>query len=194
MIFSEELDRSLWLILESDKKNRDRIRCFVGSIPMELYQQIYERLNEYRKYENGDLNILGADSFCLSGECFGELNRKYSFVIDMIDNSLSITESLLIKDKYKELNELTLFMGSRYNNVSVFGRQSLGSFMNYTTKNEMNYDLINTLLGFMVEYSNYDYKRFNDGFKKYKRIGNNLTVDELSLCNKDGITRVRKMY
>lgn len=193
MIFNKELDKSLWLILESDKKNRDRIKCFVESIPNDLYQQIYNKLDEYSEYEKGHLNMFDLDDFFLKGECLGYLNKKYSFVIDIVGNSLSITESMLINGKFKDLIELTLFMGSRYNSVEISGRQSIGSFTNYVTKNVVNYDLINTLLGLMIEYSNYDYRKCADGFKKYKRINTNLIVDELNLSSKEGITRVRKM-
>ena len=194
MIFSEELDKSLSLILESDKKNRDKIKYFIENIPASLFQQIYDKLEEYREYERGNLDIFDLDDLCLHGECnYYDKRFKYSFVIDLVSNSLSINKSMLINGDYKDNTELTLYMGSRYNNVDIFGRQSIGSFTNYVTMSKMEYDLINTLLGLMVEYSCYDYNRNSEGLKKYKRVNTNTINGKLELSNKDSLCRVKKM-
>ena len=194
MIFSEELDKSLSLILESDKKNRDKIKCFIENIPASLFQQIYDKLEEYREYESRNLDIFDLDDLCLHGECNYYDNRfKYSFVIDLVSNTLSIINCMLINGDYKDNTELTLYMGSRYNNVDVFGRQYVGSFTNYITKSKIEYDLINTLLGLMVEYSCFDYKRMSEGLKKYKRVNTNTINCKLELSNKDSLCRVKKM-
>lgn len=194
MIFSEELDKSLSLILESDKKNRDKIKCFIENIPASLFQQIYDKLEEYREYESGNLDIFDLDDLCLHGEFnYYDKRFKYSFVIDLVNNSLSINKSMLINGEYKDNIELTLYMVSRYNNVDIFGRQSIGSFTNYVTKSEMEYDLINTLLGLMVEYSCYDYNRNSEGLKKYKRVNANTINGKLELSNKNSLCRVKKL-
>ena len=41
----------LWNIFLLFDNNRDRIKCFVESIPVDLYQQIYDKLEEYKEYE-----------------------------------------------------------------------------------------------------------------------------------------------
>ena len=194
MIFNEELDKSLCLMLESDKKNKEHIECFINSIPSEVYQQIYDKLREYEEYECGKLDIFELDNLCLYGECnYYEGRFKYSFVIDMVDNSLKITKNMLISGEYKDYAELTLCMGSRYNDVNVFGRQYIGSYTNYVTKNKTEYNLISTLIGLMVEYSCYDYKKMSEGFKKYKRVNLDLILMELNLSNDRGLSRVRKV-
>lgn len=46
-MLSREHDRSLWLILYGDKKNRGRIIKFMRSIPHDLYVQINRSIDEY---------------------------------------------------------------------------------------------------------------------------------------------------
>ena len=196
MIFNEELDKSLYLILESDNKNRENIKCFVESIPSEVFKQIYDKLEEYKEYENGNLDIFELDDLCLHSECnYYDNGFKYSFVIDMVAKSLSITRSMFVNGGYKDNAMLTLCMGCRYNDVNVFGRQYIGSFTNYITKNNTEYDLISTLIGLMVEYSTYDYKRMSERFKKYKRVNLNSNSLEINLSNDRFLSKakVRKM-
>lgn len=194
MIFNEELDKSLYLILESDSKNKSNIKCFVESIPDELYQKIYDKLEEYKEYRLRHLDMFDLEDFFLRDECNYYENRfKYSFVIDLVANSLSITRSMLVNGEYKDDYELTLCMGCRYNDVNISGRQSIGSFTNYITKINTEYDLINTLIGFMVEYSNYDYKRLSEGFKKYKRVNLDLISSKINSSGNRCLSRVRKI-
>ena len=45
MLFNEEYDKSLWLILSGDSKNRDIILKFVDSIPKSLYKELNKSIN-----------------------------------------------------------------------------------------------------------------------------------------------------
>ena len=61
MVFSDEYDRALWLVLVGDKSNREEIANLVTSIPDEIYQQIYTQLGDYFKILeteiDGSLNL-----------------------------------------------------------------------------------------------------------------------------------------
>ena len=58
MIFNEKFDNSLWLMVNNDKNNKDDIVAFVKNLPNELYQLIYSRLDEYKQYREGKIDVL----------------------------------------------------------------------------------------------------------------------------------------
>lgn len=47
MVFNEEFDRALWLVLASDVFNREDIASLVYNIPKELFKCIFEQLKMY---------------------------------------------------------------------------------------------------------------------------------------------------
>lgn len=88
MIFNENFDRSLWMIIKNDRKNRDRIVHFIKSIPYELIIMIQEVLVEYNKYRY------------FSKQVYDSIGDLYSFSIDSKDDILSITRSIYINGAY----------------------------------------------------------------------------------------------
>ena len=57
MIFNSEFDKSLWLMIKGDIKNRKKIVDFVKSIPYELILDIRDNLVEYDKYKMDNIGI-----------------------------------------------------------------------------------------------------------------------------------------
>ena len=187
-MFSEEFDRSLWLMLGSDKNNREDIVNFIRSVPNELYQQIYIQLDKYEKYEESNIDILDREDICLYGNCNGKYDLRYYFVVDMIQNSLTIGVGNNIDMNFIKSYEITLYAKSRYNSVDLFSSQILGNIINHTDDVKTEYELIDGLLGKMVVYSN------NGSLKKYKKVSKNVDNLQLdNLLNDRGIIRVRKL-
>lgn len=88
-MFNDDYDRTLWLMLVSDKVGRDRLVSFVKDIPSECYEEIHEMINKY--VETGELQSIstvktlngGLHRLCFDGHIFedGELSlmvRKYT--------------------------------------------------------------------------------------------------------------------
>jgi len=186
-MFNSEFDRSLWLMIISDKNNRYNIINFIKSIPNDLFYFMDIELDKYMKYEESNVGILDRGDICLRGECKSRFNGKYSFIIDMIQNSLTITKSIFVNNQYKKEFEIVLFAKSRYNNVDLFSSQLLGNIVNYNNENKSEYGLIDGILGKMVVCSD------NNGGKKYKRIGNISEKMELeNIFNRNNLVRVKK--
>lgn len=186
-MFNQEFDRSLLMMLFSDKNNRRNIINFVKYIPNELYAKIFIQLDKYKKYEDNNIDILDREEFCLYGEYVDD-NIKYSFIIDMVQNSLTITQSSFIGDNLKKQYELVLFTDSRYNNIEFSGKQLLGSFLDCKNDLKIEYELVSTRFGNKIVYSD------NSIFKKYKRVNN--TFQNMDVCNyldESSYTRVRKL-
>lgn len=84
MIFSEEYDRSLWLVSAGDKENRELLLYFVKTIPEELYDKIHQAiskkiLDQYKNEFNYSNNFINAsDGF------------HYYIDIDFINESLKL--------------------------------------------------------------------------------------------------------
>lgn len=187
MIFNKEFDKSLGLILECDRSNRGKIINFLNSIPCELYEQIYIQLEKYNEYINRTIDVLDIEDFCLYGEYNREGIDNTSFVIDIIDNSITINKSLYNGKKCVDDFKLTLCSDSRFNNIALLGKQTLGSFRNYTQRVSWEYDLVNTMFGMRVLCSN------NYGFKKYGKFTNSDDLSLEKLGNKGNLVKVRKI-
>ena len=121
-------------------------------------------LDKYMKYEQSNVCILDREDICLYGECNSRFDGKYSFVIDMISNSLTITKSIYVNEEYRKEFEIVMYSKSRYNNIDSFSSQLLGNIVNYSDDIKSEYELIDGILGKMVVYSD------NGSLKKYKRV------------------------
>lgn len=186
-MFNSEFDRSLWLMIISDKNNRYNIINFIKSIPSDLFCLMDIELDKYMKYEESNIGILDRGDICLRGECRARFNSKYSFIIDMIQNSLTITKSIFVNNQYKKEFEIVMYAKSRYNNIELFNSQLLGNIVNYNNDIKSEYGLIDGILGKMVVCSD------NTGGKKYKRIGKISERMELeNLFDRNNLIRVRK--
>ena len=186
-MFNSEFDRSLWLMIISDKNNRYNIINFIKSIPSDLFCLMDIELDKYMKYEQSNVCILDREDICLYGECNSRFDGKYSFVIDMISNSLTITKSIYVNEHYKKEFEIVMYAKSRYNNTDLFSSQSLGNIVNYSDNIKSEYELIDGILGKMVVYSD------NGSLKKYKRVSKISERMQLeNIFDRNNLVRVRK--
>ena len=187
-MFSNEFDRTLGLMLISDKNNRNDILNFVRSIPDELYEQICIQLDKFKNYEESNVGFFDREDVCLCGSSYGRFNLKYLFIVDMIQNSLTISTGFERNDSFIKSFEMTLYAKSRYNSIELFDNQLLGVVINYTDDTKTEYKLIDTVIGKMVVCSN------NNIFKKYKLISKNIENIELNtLINKKDLCMVKKL-
>lgn len=158
MIFNESLDRALWLMLISDKNNRDKIVGFINDVPSLVFDRIKLILSEYYEYENNDVSLLCMEDICLREE-IDVLECKYLINLDRGCHSLSILKFNYLKN---ECSRLVVY----FNNIELFGQQRLGSFYYDGSDDivDVSYDLVDTLLGKMVAYSD------DVMYKKYKLV------------------------
>ena len=195
MIFNKKLDESLRLIIGSDGKRRDKVISFIKSIPSELFDQIYIQLEKYEEYEKNSVDIFDREDYCLKGECVNNYDKKYTFVIDMFDESItiaryvssSLNKFLQIDDGYTKTFEITLYAQNRYNNIDNFDEQRLGRIFNSVQNISIDYKVIKTIIGNMITYLD-DY-----GFRKYQSFELNDNYDDLNIDSLDVISRNRKV-
>lgn len=184
-MLSERYNRSLSLILESDRNNKDKIINFINDIPNDLLRSIDDKLCIYQEYLSGKRSIYDSDVvFCLSDNVIVDNECLYSFIIDMVADSITITKSKKISDGLLKESELVLYVETTYNSVFTLGKQSLGIFNHMGTK--VNYELINTFFGLIVVSSN------GGILNRYKWIKNVdcLVIDSVS--NIDSYARLRR--
>lgn len=159
MTIAKNYDKILSMIIDSDKKNKTRIKCFIESIPEQLIIEINNYLNLIRNnYDEEFPNI--ANQF--------EVNNKilYWYVINSnIKESIDIGYSIYNGEKYTKVFEITL--------------------INYTDK-ELN-DNNNLWLG-KIEYNVKEYEIEDKTYiesieQEYKLVKNKLGTFILSSKN-----------
>lgn len=156
MIFDKDFDRTLWMILSADKKNRNRITEFIRSIPSELYQKIQKSISVYKEYESSERFDSGyLDETLLSGNYETHDRILYWYELDDDFGSLELGYSVYNGEKYEEAFELTL---EPYNNkIEYFEDECIGNLdyditeSGYTsTCNEIEYNMVKTPFGIFV--------------------------------------------
>ena len=122
MIIEKNIDKTLWLILNTDKKNRDKIVDFVCNIPIELKRLIEDRikmLNEYRE--------TGQKKFTfLCGEFITDDNLLYWFEIDFDFNEIDLGYKKFNGSIYDDVFEMTLSLNSESSLKKIFDKKYIG--------------------------------------------------------------------
>ena len=80
MIFSNNYDKILWLILKNDKINRERILEFIENIPLEFLENIKDSIREYEEYKLD--NCFSKKKKNFYGEYYIGCKYLYHFNID----------------------------------------------------------------------------------------------------------------
>ena len=108
MIFNGEFDKSLWLLIKGDIKNRKKIVEFIESIPSELILSIRDSLIEYDKYkmDNIGIDFNNREYKCFNKQIYSSIGELYSYNIDVRKDILTITKSIYV-------------MGAYYKNFSI---------------------------------------------------------------------------
>ena len=176
MIFNKEFDKTIWLILNGDSKNKKIILDFIDSIPAPIYQQLLDAFVEYRKQiDLNNMYILDRED--ITGE-FSFGNVRYYFILDMVFNCLIIGRQILVNGEYNKDFELSLFSDSSYNKLEVFNNQYLGSIDGSLIENKVNYELVNTFVGTMIM------KKEDTCVSKYKRINTDMYYSDANIVDK----------
>ena len=173
-MFGERFNKTLNLILENDKSNRDEIVDFINDIPDNLNLLIIDKLSLYEEYLNGKKSLYDSDSvFCLSDSLKIGNEYMYSFVIDMVEDSLTIKKGKINRNGLENEKKIVLYAETTYNSISTLGKQRLGSFKNIG--NSVDYNVINTVFGLIFVIS-------NDGIlNRFKRFKNDLVDNNRQL-------------
>lgn len=112
MILNKEYDMSLWLMLHSDKINRDIIANFISNIPEELYEEIKNSLNFYMyafSRKDVNININEYTEKTLSGEVVTTGDMKYWYMINPQTGSLELGEAIIDGEFEYDTIQVTLF-------------------------------------------------------------------------------------
>lgn len=154
MIFDKEFDKSLWMILSADKKNRNKIVEFIRSIPERLQEEIKKSISIYREYEMDDDSVCLDDSL-LNGNYETQDRILYWYEYDDDFGSLELGYSVYNGERYEEAFELTLEPCG--NKIEYFEDEYIGN-LEYditqsgyiTTCSEIEYNMIKTPFGTFV--------------------------------------------
>jgi len=171
--------------LENDRRNRNEIANFIKDIPNDLNLLIEDKLGVYEEYLNGKRSFYEGNAvFCLSDSLKFNSDYMYSFIIDMVEDSITIKKSKINKDGLENENELVLCAETTYNSISTLGKQRLGTFK--CNGNIVDYNFINTVFGLMFVIS-------KDGIlNKFKRVRNTDDFKNNSVYSNESFIKVRK--
>ena len=118
-MFSEEYDRTLWLMLVSDKSGRDSLANFVKDIPLECYSEIRDMINKYKetktlqsvslvKMINAGLNKLCFDAHVYEDGELSLILRKYTTLDKVVKGSEFVLKLMPLDAR------LPIIVGNRY--------------------------------------------------------------------------------
>lgn len=159
MIFDKNFDRTLWLLIKSDRRNRGKIVDFIKSIPYEFILMIQEGLVEYEKYklENNEINFDDREYRSFNNQIYNGVGELYSYNIDTKKDVLSISKSIYIMGAYyrnfniklKNLSDIKdEFMMDDIGNL-YYPVDGVGNLR------KINYNIINTgMVNVLMSYSN----------------------------------------
>lgn len=206
MIFNEDYDRSLWLILSGNKNNRERIANFIKEIPEELYKQIRKSLLRYREYLNKNRGILVCDREPIefSGEFETAGDMLYWYSIDAVTGELEIGKGIKVEKEVLDVFQLTLYPLTKrqYRKMTTLNDYLLGEIIFNYTEEEINgeiclvdsdsaeFKLITLPFDKTIvkSFESFPYMRDRFGFVDVKSSSQDYSISDLS--NKDRLNRL----
>lgn len=186
MIFDKRYDKTLYLILSVDDKNRDKIIDFITRIPKELYEQIRIGLEMQDKYNKGEIKKFPSgylSNFILVGD------REYSYAI--CGDTLELYDCIRVDQySYKPIFQMSLESFDNYKKTNCFEKNSLGeisyNFRYVRSKfrfdsNGVKYDLNKTILGPVLTFVVNENKLIVKGLNGIKmgNIPEDIGLDEI---------------
>lgn len=180
--------KSLWVILNSDKRNKKVILDFINTIPLVVYKEIKKSLDDCKNNNESDL---------YSEKVINGI--VYYFKIDSSDGSICFA-----KFSKKKIEDNDIFMMKLYPYSDNFDKEiSLGSLI-YQMKDkenihvwdcdEIQYKLVKNLVGiFLVKFSNYAVF-FQKKIKKIdiELLSDIVDIKSLSTCGVKLVERVHR--
>jgi len=132
MVFNSEFDNTIWLILASDKKYREKIADFIYNIPEDLYKKICYQLELYRsgrdiraneytkvfrdKEWNNYFYIVNIDSREIKISL-----KKWNSMGDKLEENISLSMYAVSLEDLMNINlDNSLYIGSYHYNSSGF--------------------------------------------------------------------------
>lgn len=199
MIFDKDLyDRSLWLMLKTDKKNREKIIKFVRSIPRELREQIKKSIYIYKEKIKDNDELFDVDDDRLSGNIENSRHVLYWYNISSLDGSLSLGYSFLNEDKYYDAFEMKLIPYDDLYQLKYFDDEWIGTIdyditttESMTTCNEKEYNIVRTPLGDFVIAMLED--RSDRNKYEISRINLKKMPEEMFLKDFDGEKNIKRL-
>lgn len=179
MIFNEDFDRSLWLVLASDRYNREDIAKLIYNIPNELLQSIVIQLNEYNDSSreiDDSYKVMSKLDICANGDnCF--------YIIEMNRYEINIRVNCWFSD-FDEVYELTLISLSK-NNLDDVNSRYIGSYTydnyfllpNDSRNVDRQYNLISNVL-FGLKFSKIDIGRYSK-LISLRKMPNDIIMSDL---------------
>lgn len=173
MIFNRNFDRTLWLILNGEKYNKNLICDFICLIPESLKKQIDDAFVKYEEVmNNSDTDILDRED--IKGEFYVD-NNKYYFILDMVLDKLTIGIKMLFNGEYQKLYELSLYGDSFIDKIQKGDNYYLGRIEEFITNKVVNYELFNNFIGVIV------LTKESNSFPIYKKININMIPDDINI-------------
>ena len=154
MLFGEDYDRSLWLMLASDKDIKERIKEFIKSIPVELYSRIHEQLALVQSYDENGVSFDLRDEELFQNNQMNRITENdlvYHFSLDPYTYDLTLGCFSFETENKKDIFELTLYPFDK--DYFMLGTIQ---FMSSDGVHTINYQTTSTLFGIKVNRT-YDY-------------------------------------
>lgn len=198
MIFDKDYyDRSLWLMIKADRKNRNMIVEFVRSIPKELRRQIQKSISIYKEEIENNRELIGLDDDRLYGEYETPKRISYWYDIDS-EGSLSLGYRVFNGVRYDDAFEMKLVPYDDLYQLHYFDEEWIG-MIDYditTTENliaccEKEYNIVNTPFG------NFVISMLEDRDDRNKlgisRVNLKKMPDEMFMKDLDGEKNIKKL-
>lgn len=170
MVFSEDYDKSLWLMICGDSFNRDEITFVIKNISFELLEQIQNTIIQYN-IDNVSKNINYKRcnlSYVVNIDCSG-LSIKMIIGTEIEKEEIEIF--LLPYNDHMKLNE-TICLGG-FTNTTYYDCMKFG-----TTLDE--YEMVRTIFGSYVKlYIDNGVRCINKTKVSIKKIPDNFSVHQL---------------
>lgn len=181
MVFNDNYDKILWLILKYDNSNRERILEFIENIPCEFLIKIQNVIKEYVEYKLD--NSVDKEKKNFYGEYCDGCNKIYHFCIDNDCDTLFVGKYMIKYGKMFSDFGLLLTNGIDIKNINEICEYMIGKLtFDYDVINDgmktvrgkytsIDYKLLDFLLGYVMIISNQDRVMFKD-MKKIVSIDN----------------------
>lgn len=177
MVFNEGFDRSIWIILSSDKKYRKEIAKFIYNLPKEIYDGICNQLKEYKyndiyDYESRVLKKLIRDR--------DSINNYYCIEIDPYKIKINLKRWDSANDKLNEDIELLFYYCdiNELDNIDDF--LCIGNYNYKSSRFISPFSSLLTFVGDEREYEIYD----SDDMELMVSISNDSELDNKINLNK----------
>lgn len=191
MVFDKRFDGILWLMLSSDKENRDYLARMIASIPQEAYEKVHLMMSDYDCFSEGRqfCQFTGNNLYFNAAVADNQLNLRLSMWNEKEEENFYLTLMGISEDDLSMMGQFRKrYVGSfEYNGSEFLSRDSIETD-NYWEIERM-YELRKTPVGYCMEYlcSSVDnisglgianvrkipdkmYPHQFDGGKKFKRL------------------------